>query len=203
MFLVGFAIPIAQQVIAQFISEFVSGRRRAASRREMQTMLDRLIAARYERLSPVQAEAVNRYALSEIRHLAEDHPDLEWRLNRLRPRAVPEQPSSSPDVNRLIAAQLRELRELVRTRRLALGLPTAPDSPGSDSGGFPGPDAAGFAGPDAGSEVLPLDTVEPPSSRDYWQDKVARANQDIASWRAKFGTADDTARKEGQAGDHR
>ncbi|MCW6007230.1 hypothetical protein K1W54_22185 [Micromonospora sp. CPCC 205371] len=175
--LLSFAIPIAQQVIGQLISEFVAGRRRAATKRDLQTMSAGLVAKRYGQLVPAQARAVNDYALSEMRLLAHEHPDLEWHLNRLRPKPVPDEVRSAQDVNRTIAVQLRELDELVRTRRLALGLPT------TEAGGP-------VTRPPAG-DVLPLDTVEPRSSRDYWKGRIARANEEIVSWRARFPAAED------------
>jgi hypothetical protein len=183
---VSFCLVVAQQVLGTFIVDFIRDKRKSASRREVESRVERILEDRGRQLpETVDVRRLSPKVLKEIDGLAEQDPDLEiGRFHSLRP-AKP--PASADDTverqNELLADRMRRLDALVTQRRRSLGLPTAgPARPGQPQAlpalpaETPKQPAPQRAGPPAELEAVTMSDND-----DYWlrrmratQDKIAK-----------------------------
>jgi hypothetical protein len=159
---VSFCLIIAQQVLATLIVDFIYGKRKSASMREVESMVSTVLEERRQEVPKGDAAAVSRQVLNEIRHLADQDPDLEWgRFRTIRLAPPIEGDSDSVERrNQLLAERMRRLDALVTERRRSLGLPVA--GPG---------------------DKFDIETVAIPDNRDYWRQRLRETQERIAEGR--------------------
>jgi hypothetical protein len=198
--LLGFAISTAQQIVAAVIAQGASDWwSRRHSRQALGSMASDVIKLEVIEkqdlsLSARDFDELVRRILAEVRRLADDHPDLEWRGAALRPlRPLPPVPSLEPTTeyrDRLVAQRLERLNSVVAMRRLQVGLPatlgahwanaTAPPFPLS----LPAPSAADQVDHFVADEVT-IEAVPLPRDEEDWEDRLRQAQRAVQQHRAR------------------
>ncbi len=177
-----FALVIAQQVLGGVITDFFLGKRRSASRREIETMVMEVIHKHHNQVIKEQVDTVVRYAIEEIRYMGHEHPDVQWRMNKLRPLVAPERKEQVRQ-NEILMDRMRRLDQIVAARRRELGLPMASDNADETKAKQPAEPEKPTTIPD---EPFEMEKVDLPADPAYWQNRMKQTKERIAEKRAEI-----------------
>ncbi|HKF56118.1 MAG TPA: hypothetical protein VKJ45_11755 [Blastocatellia bacterium] len=183
-----FGLVIAQEVLGGVITDFFVGKRRSASKREIETMVVEVMRKQQAEMAREQADIVVRYALEELRYMVNEHPDVEWRINKVRPLLAPEQEERVKQ-NQMLAARMRQLDQIVASRRKVLGLSMTSDH--SDEPLKKKPDGSKEAPLVAHDAPFETEKVDLPTEDKYWQRRMEQTKERIAEKRTRMDAPED------------
>lgn len=162
-----FAVGVAQAVLADIIKDSLPGRRRARSK-QVKAEAAGIVRSVAPDLARADLEFVVQRVVSEMRYIANAHPDLEWGHSGVKvlpgpPQSVAQQVGLAQDN---VAERLERLRRIVAARRNEIEIRAVPNQSGLST-------ASVSPSPSPQADVdMPVRKVELARDGAYWKERL-------------------------------